>query len=118
MAVSHVHDTSASNVRFTDLFRLHYEAYSMGAATKVLAVNAAPVQYISTTGNATVRLPLAAQNGTLFVVVNNAAAAETITVTDDAGTPNTIATLAADTGGLFHLQGSAYKCLMESAAIA
>lgn len=118
MAVTNIENAKINAAQIMSQFRLHFQAYSMGAVTRVLAVDAAPVQYISTTGNATVRLPLAAGNGTVFVITNNAAAAETITVTDDAGTPNTIATLAADTGGIFMLQGSAYKCLMESAAIA
>lgn len=118
MSVTEHRDSKQSNVLVTNQWRVHFEAYSMGAATKVLDVANAPIQRVSTTGNATIRLPLAALNGTLWLIQNNAAAAETITVTDDAGSPVTIATLAADTAGLFQKEGAAYVCLIESAAIA
>lgn len=116
MSVTNHENARVQNLKVLAEWNVHFEAYSMGAATKVLEVEAAPIQYVSTSGNATIRLPLTAKDGALFLIVNNAAAAETITVTDT--TPTTIATLAADTSGLFQKQGAGYKCLFESAAIA
>lgn len=118
MSVSNMGDFTMRNGRVLSEWRVNFEAYSMGAVVRVLAVESAPIQRVSTTGNATIRLPLAAKNGTMFLIANNAAAAETITVTDDAGSPATVATLAADTSGLFQKQGAVWVCLIESAAIA
>lgn len=73
----------------------------------VLGADAAPVQIIDATGTgpAVLRLPLAAKDGKMMVVVN--IGTQSITVTDDDASPNAVDTqLTADTG-VYQKQGAA-----------
>lgn len=94
MSVSNNRNSYMENVRILSQERKAYEVASLGAAgVRVLAPESAPIQLITATGACTVRLPLAALDGTIFEVVKTkASGAFAITVTDDAGSPATIAT--------------------------
>lgn len=119
MSVSNMRDATLDNVRWLAQWRMNHQTHTVDGADVILVpVEAAPVQYVNLSGTTNaIRLPLAAKDGTCFIVVNNASDANVLIVSDDAGSPVTIATLAADTGGLFMKKGSAYVCLLESAAI-
>lgn len=121
MSVSNMGDFTMRNGRFLSEWRFNLEDRAVAdTAITVLAVESAPVQLFTTsgTGPAVVRLPLAAKQGTVFFIVNDEASTQSITVTDDAGSPNTIVTLATDTSGMFIKVGDAWRCMMESAAMA
>ena len=120
MAVTNLNDALTQNLRILAEWRVNHQTWTVdGSDVIVVPVEGAPVQYVNLSGTSNaIRLPLAAKNGTMFIVTNNASDANVLLVTDDAGSPVTIATLAADTGGLFMKKDAAYVCLLESAAIA
>lgn len=119
MSVTNRENATDANVKQVFGFRLAYENRAV-ANTDVIVIqeNAAPIQYItpSGTGPGVVRLPLAAKDGTTFIVCNLAAATNAITLTDDAGSPATIGTIEADTTMIAQKVGSVYRLLMHGAA--
>lgn len=111
-----------SHDEFVTGFRLQYQSHTLAnTAVKVLGADAAPVQLLSITTAATLRLPLAAKDGKVFIVKAVTGAA---TITDDAGSPNTVtgSPIAATTSAMFIKKGPAgsgsYEMIMEGAAIA
>lgn len=111
-----------SHDEFVTGFRLQWQARTMANTdVVVLGADAAPVQLLSITTAATLRLPLEAKDGKVFIV-KSAAAGGTGTVTDNAGSPNTVGTIATGTSGVFIKKGPAgsgtYEMILESAAIA
>src|SRR5688572_9217004 len=90
MSVSNNRD-GHSHDEFVTGFRLQWQERSIADTDVVLLpVDAAPVQLITTTGTgpAVVRLPLAAKDGKVQIIRNMGT--QSIAVTDDAGTPNTV----------------------------
>jgi hypothetical protein len=117
MSVTNRRDARDENVKIQYGFRLAHESRAVAdTAVTVLGETAPPVQYFtpSGTGPAVVRLPLAAKDGTVFIVVNLAAATNAITLTDDAGTPVTIGTIEADSTMWAHKVGAAYRLLGDT----
>lgn len=98
---------------------LHSETKTL-AGTVVLDVDAPSVQFLDPGGaGRTVRLPLAAAKGKAWVIVNEADAAEVITVTDDAGSPNTLDTIGQAQSGIFLLDSTgAYKQILGTTLVA
>lgn len=118
MPVSNMNDATLMNVRWLSEMRTNWEDVVIDSATAVvLAPENAPVQIVANSSTGALRLPLAAKNGTLWIVKNVSAAAETLVVTDDAGSPVTIATITADASAIFMKKGDAYTCILEGAAI-
>lgn len=112
-----------SHDEFTTGLRMQYQDRTIANTdVVVLAEDAAPVQYVTTTGTgpAVVRLPLAAKEGKIFFIRNMGT--QSITVTDNAGSPVTAATIVTLTTGIFQKIGAGgaggYRCIMEGAAIA
>lgn len=112
-----------SHNEFVTGFRLQSQDFALANTdVKVLAVDAAPVQYVTTTGTgpAVVRLPLLALDGKIQFVRNMGT--QSLTVTDNAGSPVTVATIVTLTTGIFQKVGAsgvgAWRCVMEGAAIA
>lgn len=121
MSVSNIKDGESVEI-INKRLRLGWQARAVGnGSTTVLLGEIMPIQYITPAGAATIRLDLAARDGEVTVVVN-VGAGGALTVTDNAGSPNTIATLATNTSGIFHKRGASgagvYSCVAESAAIA
>lgn len=111
-----------SHDEFVTGLRLEWQERALAnASVTVLGADAAPVQLLTITTAATVRLPLAAKNGKVFILKAVTGAA---TVTDDAGTPNTVtgSPIAATTSAAFIKKGPAgsgsYEMILEGAAIA
>lgn len=113
--LGHSHD------EFTTGLRLQWQDRTIANTdVVVLGEDAAPIQYITTTGTgpAVVRLPLAAKDGKIFVITSRGT--QVITVTDNAGTPNAVGSLATLTSGVFGKKGAAgvgvWMHILESAA--
>lgn len=87
--LGHSHDEYVTGLRFQS-----QERALANASVTVLGVDAAPLQILTITTAATVRLPLEAPIGKTFILHNIGGA---LTVTDNAGSPNTVGTTAAGT---------------------
>jgi hypothetical protein len=121
MAVTRVEDTAIANAVHIQGFRFRYQSRAIANTdVQVVPDGAPPVQLVTTsgTGPAVLRLPLAAADGTVFIISNLVASTQSLTVTDDAGSPATVMTLATDTGGMVMKVGAAYQILMEGATMA
>jgi len=86
-------------------------AFMTKNATAEMAIGAnwPPILYLDPAGGAkTILLPAEAEcAGQVFIIVNTADAAETITVEEDSSTTS-IGTVAQNTSGMFHCDGTAW----------
>lgn len=122
MPVSDMQDGRSYDM-FTDGFRLAHQSRTVeNTASISIPESGAPVQYVTPSGSGpgVVRLPLQAKDGKVFIIVNMAADTNAITLTDNAGTPNTIGTIEANTTMWAQKIGTAgtgsYRLLMAGAA--
>lgn len=87
------------------------------AADKVVVAGDPMIQFLDPGGAArNVDLPDGAAAGTIFIIVNTADAAETITVRNGDATPLTIDTLAQNESGFFISNGTSWTTLIGSSA--
>lgn len=116
MSVTNRHDATDTNVKTLFGFRLGYESRAIADTdVQVLGETSPPVQLVTTsgTGPAVLRLPLAAKDGTIFIVTNVLASTQALTVTDDAGSPVTINAIPTDAWVVCMKVGDAYVPIME-----
>jgi hypothetical protein len=104
-----------SHNEFVTGFRMQAQIRTL-AADATLAVDAAPVLYIDPGGAArTVKLPLAAPEGKVQIIVNTADAAEAITVTDSADAAIAGGTIAQNQTAIYQKVGAVWLKMMEGA---
>lgn len=82
----------------------------------VIPVDAMPVQYLNPVGAMTVKLPLAAPNGRMFILTN--ISAQIITVTDSADAAIAGGTIIAAQSGVFQKRDAVWMKLGELVLVA
>lgn len=103
-------DFGFSQDRFNTGLRLGWE--DRITTPNILPVDAMPVQYLAPVGAMTVKLPLAAPNGRIFILVNTVA--QVITVTDSADAAIAGGTLATSQTGWFQKKGAVWVKFAEN----
>lgn len=94
---------------FVKSMRLESETRTL-AGDLTLYTNSPSMQFVDTDSAArNCTIPLAAVEGKVFVIKNTSSGAGTLTVKDDAGSPNTIGTVAYGATGWFIKVGSAWQ---------
>jgi hypothetical protein len=92
-----------------------YAELAVGTTTLVLDASYPNRLKLVATGGQTTRLPSpeSAYEGVTFEVTNGAGGAHTITVTDQAESPNTITTIAQNTHAAFYCDGTEWELIAK-----
>lgn len=99
--------------QFITGLRLGSEAKVL-AATYILPLNSMPVQYLDANGaGRIVKLPLAAPEGRVQIIVNTAAGAFALTITDDLDAAIAGGTLLQNQQGIYHKRGAVWVKMFE-----
>jgi hypothetical protein len=112
MSVSRKDGAQSQDMFITGL-RLGSEAKVL-AATYILPVNSMPVQLLDANGaGRIVKLPLAAPEGRVWILVNTAAGAFALTITDDVDAAIAGGTLLQNQQGMYMKRGAIYVKIFE-----
>lgn len=113
MSVIHLEDTGLINVIFRNRMKLDSYSFNAGAAQAVLQTTFPPV-IICDPGGGAIDLLLPAEassEGLVFLIFNNADAAETISVKEDSDT-TVIASVAQSKAALLYCDGTTWRDLL------